>query len=150
MLYLIRKELSEVFHVHLVSLGVDYRCEAVELYLVILEILNGDDNIRQLAYTGWLDEYPVRIVLLDHLVERLAEVTYESAADASRYHLIDLYTGLSEEPCVDSDLAEFVLDQNDVLCLIAFGYKFLDQCCLACSEEPGEDVYFCHYVRLSF
>ena len=149
-LYLVREELSEVLHVHLISLGIDYCSEAVEFYLVILEILNGNDNIRELAYARWLDKDPVRIILLDDLVECLAEVSDECAADAARDHLVDLYARLSEESCVDSDLTKLVLDQNDVLCLIAFGYKFFDQCCLACSEESGEDIYFCHFVRLSF
>ena len=149
-LYLVREELSEVLHVHLISLGIDYCSEAVEFYLVILEILNSNDNIRELAYARWLDKDPVRIILLDDLVECLAEVSDECAADAARDHLVDLYAGLSEESCVDSDLTKLVLDQNDVLCLIAFGYKFFDQCCLACSEESGEDIYFCHFVRLSF
>ena len=44
-LYLILKELAEVLHVHLVSLGIDYCRKSVELDLVILKILHGDDDV---------------------------------------------------------------------------------------------------------
>ena len=49
MLYLISKELAEVLHVHLVSLGIDHCGETVEFDLVVLKILDRNDNVRQLA-----------------------------------------------------------------------------------------------------
>ena len=143
---LVSEELSEVLHVHLVSLGV-YNCgESVEFDPVIVEILDRDDDVGELAHTGRFDEYPVRIVLLDHFIEGLAEVSHEGAANASCYHLIYLDARFSQESCVDSDLAELVLDQNDVLRVVAFGYEFLDERCLSCSEKSGEDIHFCHFV----
>ena len=141
---LVREELAEVLHVHPVSLGVHHSGEAVELDLFIIEVLDRDDDVRELAYAGRLDEYPVRIVFFDHLIEGLSEVSHEGAAYAARYHLVDLNAGLSQESRVHADLAEFVLDQNDVLRVVAFGDEFSDECRLACSEKSGEDIHFCH------
>jgi len=148
-LYLIRKELSEVLHVHLISLCVNDCGESIELDLFVLEILHSDDDVGKLSYSGRFYEDPVRIVLLNDLVQGLSEISDEGAADAARYHLVDLDSRLPEEACIDSDLSELVLYQHDVLCVIAFGYEFLYKCGLSCSEEPGENIYFCHLFCLS-
>ena len=146
MLYLVGEELTEVLHIHLVSLSIDDCREAAELDLVILEILHCDDNIGEFADSRRLDKDPLRVILLDYLVERLAEIADERAADAARDHLVDLDARFSQESGVDSDLAEFIFNQYDILCFIAFCYELLDKCCFSCSEKTGEDVYFCHFI----
>lgn len=148
MLYLISKELTEVLHVHLVSFGVNDRGEAIEFDLIVLQVLDRDDDIGQLADSGRLYEDPVRIVLLYDLVQSFSEVSDESTADAACNHLIDLNARFSEKSRINADLSEFVLDQYDVLCLITFRYKFFDKCSFACSEKPGENIYFCHLFCL--
>ena len=149
MLYLVRKKLTEVLHVHLVSLCIYHCGKSVEFDLVVVKILYRDDYIGQLSDSGRLYENAIRIVLLDYLIQRPAEISDERAADASGYHLVDLYAGFSEEACVDSDLAEFVLDKYYVFVFISFRYEFFNKCSFACSEESGENIYFCHLFCLS-
>ena len=144
MLYLILVELAEILHIHIVSLGINDSCEAVELDLVIIQVLNSDDNIGELAYSGWLDEDSVRVILLDNLIKSLSEITYECAADASCNHLVDLDSGLSQKSGIYSDLSEFVLDKNDILVLITLSNKLLDESRLTCSEKSRKNVDFCH------
>jgi hypothetical protein len=143
-LYLVLIELAEIVHIHIESLGVNYCGETVELDLVVLEILYRDYDIGEFAYARRLDQDPVRIVLLDDLVERLAEVSDQSAADAPRDHLVYLDAGVSQETGVYSDLTELILDEDYILVLITFGDELLDKCCLAGSEETGKNIDFSH------
>ena len=57
------------------------------------------------------------MVLLHDLVQGLAEVPHQGAADAAGVHLGDLDAGLLEEAAVNADLAELVFDQHDLLAL---------------------------------
>ena len=146
MLHLITEELAEVFHIHFVSLGVYYGGEAAQLYLIVVQILHRDDHVRQLADSRRLYQYPVRVILLHHFIQRLSKIAYKRAADASCYHLIDLYAGFSEESGIYSDLSEFVFYEDYVFCIIAFSDKFLDKRRFAGSEESGKNIYLCHFV----
>ena len=65
--------------------------------------------------------------LLYDLFQGFAEISDQTAADAARIHLIDLYAGILEEAAVNADLAEFVFDQHDLLTLVSFFDQFLDQ-----------------------
>ena len=88
------------------------------------------------------------MVGLDDLLQVLAEVSHQAAADAAGVQLIDLDAGLSHEAAVDADLAELVLDQDDLLTLESFLNQLFDQRGFTGTQKAGENVdlglVFCH------
>ena len=141
---LILVELSEVLEIHLRLLRVYYCCESVKLDIVVVEILHRDDDVAEFSYSGWLDQNPVWIKFLNNFVQCLAEITHKRAADTACVHLIYLYSGLFQEPAVNSDLSKLILDQNDLLVAIRFRYQLLDESRLASSQESRKNIYLCH------
>ena len=144
-LHLVHVEFAEVLQIHLRLLGIYHGGEAVQLNLIILQILNGDDNIGKLAHAGWLDENPVRMVLLDNLVQCLSEISYQGATNASGIHLINLNSGVLQEPLVHTNLTELVFNQNDFLIPIGFLNQLPNQRRLSGSQESGKNIYFRHF-----
>ena len=53
--------------------------------------------------------------LIHNLAQCLSEITNQGAADAARIHFCNVDPGVLQEAAVDSDLAKFILDQNDLL-----------------------------------
>ena len=139
-------ELSEVLHIDLHLRRVSHGDEAAELHvgLVLHGVLHGEDHVRELAHAGRLDEDAVGVELLFHVLERLAEVAHQRAADAPGGHLADLYAGLLQEAAVDADLAELVFDQHQLLALIGLLEQLLDERRLARAQKAGNNVNFCH------
>ena len=88
------------------------------------------------------------MVGLDDLLQGLAEVSHQAAADAAGVQLIDLNAGLTHEAAVDADLAKLVLDQDDLLALERFLDQLFDQRGFAGPQKAGENVdlglVFCH------
>jgi hypothetical protein len=130
-LNLIAEELTEVLHIHLALVYVNYGNRAVDLGILKLSRKHGFRNVRELTNTRGLDENAVGRIFLNYLLESLAEVSDERAADASRVHLGDLDARVLEKSAVNADLAEFVLDKNDLLALVCFVDKAVDERSLA-------------------
>ena len=112
---LIVEELAEVFHIHLALFHVGNRGESVEDHLLGIEVLHRSDNVGQLADTGGLDEDAVGVVLVEHLVECLAEVAHERAADAATVHFGHLNACVLHKAAINADLTELVFDQHQLL-----------------------------------
>ena len=107
-------------------------------------------DIGQLANAGRLDNDVVRVELLHNLLQRLSKVADQAAADASRIHLSDVDARILQETAVDTDLTEFIFDQDNLLSCEHIADKFLDQCRLPCSKETGNNVNFSHVSIPSF
>ena len=136
-------ELTEVLHIHLDLVHVGDGDKAVQDDGQILgDALDGAGHVGQLADARRLNEDAVRVVGLDDLLQCLAEVTDQAAADAAGVQLIDLNAGLAHEAAVDADLAEFVLDQDDLLTGEGLLDELFDKGGLAGAEEAGENVDF--------
>ena len=145
---LIVEELAEVLLIHFAFFCIDYGREAVQLDILHMEILHGADDIAELADTGGLNQNAVRMILLQNLTERFAEIADERAADAAGIHLVDLNACLFKESAVNADLTEFVFDQHKLFAVEAVLNELLDQRRLTGSEEAGENGDFCHKVAL--
>ena len=148
-LHLIIVELSEVLHIYFCFFSVNYSCESVELKVGIVQSFNSFYDVAEFAHAGRFDEDPVGMELLKHLLKGLAEVSYQTAADAACVHFVDLDPGILKETAVDTDLAEFVLDENYFLAFVGFFNEFFNQSCLSCSQESAENINFCHFVITS-
>ena len=144
---LIDKELTEVLDVDL-ALGGVYNCNsAVEFHIgAFCGILDRFHNIRELADAGGLDEDPLRRVGVHHFSEGCAEISNQGAADAAGVHLTDLNAGLLEETAVNTDLAEFVLDQDNACSRERVLEELFDQCSLSGSEKTGNNINFRHSI----
>ena len=136
-------ELTEVLHIHLDLVHVGDGDKAVQDDGQILgDALDGAGHVGQLADARRLNEDAVRVVGLDDLLQCLAEIADQAAADAAGVQLIDLNAGLAHEAAVDADLAEFVLDQDDLLTGEGLLDELFDKGGLAGAEEAGENVDF--------
>ena len=145
-LYLVLVELAEVLHIESALLRIYDRRETVEFDLVVMQVLDRDDDVAELAYAGRLDEDPLGRVLLDDLSQSASEVAYQSAADASGVHLVDHDSRLFEEAAVDADLAEFVFDENELFIAVSFSDQFLYQCGFSGAQKARKNINFCHFV----
>ena len=87
-------ELAEVLHVHFALVCIGNGGEAIQRNVFHVQVLHGTDHIAQLAYAGRLDQNAVRVVGLQHLTQRLAEVAHKAAADAALAHLGDFNAGV--------------------------------------------------------
>ena len=129
---LVKEEFTEILHVNL-SLGhIHNRCCGIQLDIHGFScLLDSLDNIGKLAYARRFNDYPVRMVLLNHLLQSFAEISHKRAADTSGIQLIYLNTCILHKIAVHTDLTEFVLDQDKLLALKCFIDKFLDKCRLS-------------------
>ena len=142
-------KLAEVFHIQFDLVDVGHRHKAVELHGQRLgHALDGAGDVGQFADARRLDEDAVGVVGLDDLLERLAEIAHERAADAAGVELVDLDAGLAHKAAVDADLAKFVLDEDDALPGEAFLDQLFDQRGLARAQKAGKNIdlglVFCH------
>ena len=149
MRHLILEKLTEVLEVHLGLERVNNGYKAVQLNLEV-RVLYRSDNVRQLADAGRLDQDAVRMVLVHNIVQRLAEVANQRAADAACVHLVYNNAGILEEAAVNADLAELVLDQNNLLTLERIGQQTLDEGRLAGTQKTGNNINFSHALSLHF
>ena len=137
-------ELAEVLHIHLALRRIRHSHKVAQLHVVRRDLAHGADDVRQLADARRLDQDTVRRVFGDDLFERAAEIADQRAADAAGVHLRDLDPGLLQKAAVDADLAEFILDQHQLLAVVGFLDHFLDERRLAGAEKTGININFCH------
>ena len=142
--HLVVVELAKVLHIKLDLTGIGNSHSVTKLYVMPGHLLNSADHVGQLAHTRGFDDDPVGVILGDDLLQSLAKVTNQAAADAAGIHLCNVNASLLQETAVDADFTEFVLDQHQFLALVAFRNHFLDQRCLTSSEKTRVNINFCH------
>ena len=111
-----------------------------------LDALDRGGDVGELAHARGFDEDAVGGEVGHHLLEGLGEVAHQRAADAAGVHLGDLHARVLQEAAVDGDLAELVLDEDELLALIALRDQLADEGGLSGAEKAGEDVYSGHGV----
>ena len=139
-------ELAEVLHVHFALVCIGNGGEAIQRNVFHVQVLHGTDHIAQLAYAGRLDQNAVRVVGLQHLTQRLAEVAHKAAADAALAHLGDFNADVLQKAAVNGNLAELVFDEDELFALKSFGDQLADQRGFACAEEAGKNIDFRHIL----
>lgn len=63
-LNLVVEKLTEVFHINFALCGIGDSDESVEYNLVVIQALDGSNDIGQLAHARGLNENPVRVKLI--------------------------------------------------------------------------------------
>ncbi len=141
---LIVVELAEILHIHLDLAGIYHGHGVTQGHLVAGDLVYGPNHIGKLAHAGGFNDHPVRGIVSDHLFQRPAEVAHQGAADAAGVHFGDVDARILQESAVNADFAEFVLNQHQLLALIALGNHLFDQRGLARTQEAGINIYFGH------
>ena len=137
-------ELTKVLHIDLYLAGIRHRNGITQGYIVTGDLLYRLLYVGQLTHAGWLNNDTVGMVLFYDLFQCLAEIAHQAAADTAGVHFRDVDAGILQETAIDADLAEFILNQHQLLILIGFLNHFLDQGRLASSQEAGVNVDFRH------
>ena len=78
------------------------------------------------------------------LLQCLAKVPHQGAADAPGVHLADLHPGVLQEAAVDADLAELVFNEDDLLPLQGLVQELFDEGGFSGAKEAGDHIYCCH------
>ena len=137
-------ELTEVLAVDPYLAGIHNSNGIAQGHVVTGDLVDGTDDIRQLANTGRLDEDSVGMVLFDNLLQSLAKVTHQRAADTAGVHLSDVDACILQETTVNTDLTKLILDQNQLLACIGLLDHFLNECGFACTQETTVNINFRH------
>ena len=110
---------AKVLDIKLALVGVGDGGGGIDLHA--LHVRDGTDDVAELADAAGLDQDAVGVVFLHHLRQRDGKVAHQGAADAAAVELVDLDARLGHKAAVDADLAELVLDQNQLLALVGLG-----------------------------
>ena len=146
---LIVVELTEVLHIDADLLDVRHCHQRTDLKVAVLRrILDRPAHVRQLAHARRLNQDMIRMELVHNLTQRLGKITHKRAADAAGIHLCDVDAGVLQESAVNADLAEFILNQDNLLSCKHILDQLLDQCCLPCSEKTRNNINFSHFCLL--
>ena len=137
-------ELTKVLHIDLDLTGIADSHGIAQSHIFVGDLLHSADNIGEFANTGGFDDDPVGIILCDDLLQGLAEVTHQRAADAAGVHLGDIDAGILQEAAVDADLAELIFNEHQLLACIGLLDHLFDEGSLAGSQKAGVNIDFCH------
>ena len=147
---LVEEEFAEVLDIHAALARIRDGHKAAHLGFrdILLHALDGADDVGELADAARLDEDAIRMILVDNLTERLAEVAHQRAADAAGVHLRHLNTGFLHEAAVDTDFAELVFNEDDFLAGKRLFKQLLNQRRFTRAEEAGKNINFRHGKHL--
>ena len=145
---LVVEKFAEVAHIHFAFARVYDGAERVDRKLAVRRLLHGGHNVGELADARGLDEDAVGGIALADLVQRRAEVARKTAADAAGVHFRYLDAGVAQEAAVHADLAELVLDEDELFARVGFRDQLFDERGLARAEKAGKHINFCHTYNL--
>ncbi len=120
-------ELAKVLHVYLYLAGVHNRHGIAQRHFCARHLLGSSDHIRQLAHAGGFNDDPVGVILADDLLQSLAKVAHQRAADTAGVHFGNVDTGLLQKTAVDADLTELIFNQDQLLAGIGLLDHLLDE-----------------------
>ena len=141
-------ELTKILHIDLHFTSI-HNCHCVaQSHVLAHDLIHGADNIGQLTNTGGLDENPVGMILLNHLLQSLAEVTHQRTADAAGVHFGNIDAGILQETTVDADFTELILNEDQLLACVSLLDHFLNQSGFACTQKTTVNINFGHSYRI--
>ena len=144
MLQLIIKEFTEILHIHLALPCINYSGKRIQDRPVNICPLCRTNNIGKLTDTRGLNDDTIGLKLLVNLGKRLGKITDERAAYTTGIHLGNINAGILQKSAVNTDLAEFVLNQHDLFTHVSFFKKLFNQRSLSRTEKSRKNIYFCH------
>ena len=143
-------ELTEVLHINLDFARISHSNGVSQSHFLIGHLFNSGNHIGQLAHAGGFNNHTVGIKLCNHLLQCLAEITNQAAADAAGIHFGNVNTCILQKTTVNTDFAELIFNQNQFLTLVGFLNHLLDQCGFTRTQKAGKHVNFCHIMHLLY
>jgi hypothetical protein len=137
-------ELAKVLGVDFNLTGVSHGNCIAEGNFVVCNLLDSGNHIGQLAYTGGLDDYTVRMELGDDLLQSFAEIADERTADAAGVHFGDVDAGILQKAAVNANFTKFVFNEHQILTLVSLLDHFFDKGGFAGTKKAGIDIDFSH------
>ena len=128
-------EFTEVADVHFTFACICNSSEAIKNCIGSIKLLNSLNYIRKLTYARGLDYNSIGSILGKHLFKSLCEITDKRATDTARIHFGYLYSGVLKETAVNSNLAEFILNENYLFACVGFLDKLLYKSGFSCTEK---------------
>ena len=147
---LIVVEFAKVLHINLDLAGIRNSNGVAENDILVGDLFHSGNHIAELAHTGGFDYDALRGIFCDNLVERLAKIAHQTAADAAGVHFGDIDACILQKTTVNADFTEFVFNKNQLLTCIGFLNHFLDQRGFTRTQETGEYINFCHLKHLLY
>ena len=145
---LIVVELTEVLHIDLDLAGISHCHSIAQHHIFIGHLFHSSHHIGQLTNTGRLNDDTIRMIALDDLRQGLAEIAHQAATDASGVHFGDIDTRILQKAAVDTDLAELIFNEHQLLTAVSLLDHFLNQGCLASAQKAGINVNNSHCKHL--
>ena len=135
-------EFTKILHVDLNLGRIRDRNRIPQSHLVICNLADSGNHIRKLANAGGLDDDPVGLVLRNHLIQCLAEITDQRTANTAGVHFRNVDACILQETAVNADLTKLILDENKLFALIGFRDHFFDQRGFTRTQEAGINIDF--------
>ena len=141
---LIIVEFTKILHVdlHLASIGNGHLI--TQDNILTRDLLYSSNHIAKLTDARRFDHNAIRMILLNHLGQSLAEITHQAAANAAGIHLCNIDTGVLQETTVDANFAKFIFDQNQIFALVGFLDHFLNQSGFTGTKKTGINIDLSH------
>ena len=143
-LHLIIEKLAKVFHIHLGFGSVHHSGKAIQHHIMHLQILHRTSYITQLSHAGRLDQNAVGVIGLHHLLQRLAEIAHQTAADAAAVHFGNVNTRFLQKTTVNADFTKLIFNEDKLFAGISLSDQLLDERRLSCAQKTGENINFSH------
>ena len=141
-------ELTKVLHIHLDLAGISH-CHSIAQHHIFTDyLLHSRHHIGQLANTGRLDDDAIRMIPFDDFRQSLTKIAHQAATDAAGVHFSDIDTCILQEAAVDTDLAELIFNEHQLLPAVSLLDHFLNQGCLASAQKAGINVNNSHCKHL--
>ena len=146
---LVVEKFTEVLHVHLALVGVDYRRHGIYLRVGEVCALDGFRYVRKFAHARGFNEYPVGMILLVYLLQRLGKIADERTAYAARVELVYGYSRFLHKAAVHAYFSEFVFNEHEFFARVSFLYKLFYERSFARAEETRKNINFNHLLNTS-
>ena len=141
-------ELTKVLHINLDLACIHHGNGIAQCNFFTGHLLHSSNHIGQLSNTGGFNDHAVRREFCNHLLQCLAEIANQAAANAAGVHFCNVDTGILQETAVNADLAKFILNQNQFLTLVGFLNHLLDEGGFTRTQKAGKHINFCHFKHL--
>ena len=143
-LHLIIEKLAKVSHIHLGLGGIHHSGKSVQHHIVHFQVLHRPDDIAEFAHTGGFNEDTVGVIGIHHLLQRLAEIAHQTAADAAAVHFGNVNTRFLQKAAVNADLTKLIFNEDKLFAGISLSDQLLDEGRFASAQKAGENINFSH------
>jgi hypothetical protein len=111
---LIVEEFTKILHIHLAFVCIYNGSESVQngVATVFFDSLYRANNVAELTNARGLNQNTIRMIFVQRLFQRRAEITDQTTADATGIHFGHFNTGILHKAAVNADLTKFVFNEH--------------------------------------